>query len=138
MVETKYSDNNIKEILNDVIEEINLMINKIQYFLSKDNKVENHTINNILEFIINLPKNYAFVLKQLEQTSIRFCDYYNPNICHTSEITKYFEDNYFEDDKENMTIVFAMYVFLKNANDIVEGLKFTDDMEELYDLLDNN
>ena len=106
--------------------------------MSNDNKVENQTINNILEFIINLPKNYAFVLNQLEQTSIRFCDYYDPNICHTSEITKYFEDNYFEDDKENMTIVFAMYVFLKNANDIVEGLKFTDDIEELYNLLDNN
>lgn len=124
--------------LNDIYTMIDIIKKYKSSGFSTENKDIKNRINIIFDFIISLPNDYIEEFEKLENTTIRFCDYYDQNMLHNEEIIKYFEQNYGGQDKEKMTDVFALYVILKNVDELVYGCELCDCIDELYNLLDNN
>ena len=106
--------------------------------LKHENKEIETKLNLIGDFIRNLTTLYDEELKVLDETSVRFCDYYDMGVLHSNEIINYFEENYFGKDKDTLINVFALYVILKNVQDLVYNFDICDNIKELYSLLNFN
>lgn len=120
---------NIHEMIQ-IIEKSNLGNLKLSDKLIEDR------LNLISVFIVNLFVAYKEEMDILTGTNVRFCDYYDSSMLHGNDIISYFNNNYSGKDKEIMSLVFAIYVVLKNAQEIVYNYEICDSPEELYSLLD--
>lgn len=122
--------------INDIYEMIQIVENSDLGNLVLSNEKVRDNLNLICNFLVNLVNDYADELDVLSSSNVRFCDYYDASLVHGSEIVDYFIDSYNGKDKERLTIVFAIYVFLRNVQEIVYNYEICDNVEELYDFLD--
>jgi len=95
-------------------------------------------INSIFDFVISLPIIYSEEINMLEESIVRFSDYYDRNTYHGNEILEYFEENYEGNDQEKLLEIFSLYVLLENIPDLIVACEFFDSYDELYDELNNN
>ena len=121
---------------NDIHEMIQIIYDNNLGKLEIDNKMVQDRLNMICNFVLNVVTDYEEELKMLPTSSVRFCDYYDVAMCHDDGIIEYFDDNYVGHDKEKMIDVFALYVILKNAQEIVYNYSVCDNPVELYEFLD--
>lgn len=107
--------------------------------LSCNNTKKLKSIKQIYQFIQTLNTNYKGILEKFETTKIRFDDYYDAENYHGLEIINYFNESYPYNDKTEVCELFALYVILKNAQDLICGFDLYDgDINTLYDELNNN
>lgn len=121
-------------------------INKIIEEAKKINLEELKSANNdtleffksIILFLQNIENDYFELIEALLTSHVRFCDYYDSESIHGKNITEYFIDSYENSDKTKMLQVFSLYVFLKNVEDLILNFDLCDNIDELFELLDNN
>ncbi|MBQ8659408.1 MAG: hypothetical protein IJ475_01030 [Bacilli bacterium] len=105
--------------------------------INTSNDKINGDLKLIFEFVRELDTIYIHVLEGVFKSKIRFCDYYDSDLCNADEIIDYFDKSYDGKDKDELTEFFAMYVFLRNVVDLLVALEMFDDYEEMYEFLDN-
>lgn len=116
---------------------IKIIETTIQSDLLNDESEYAQKIKRICDFVIKIPKDYDSIVGVLEETTVRFCDYYDDSFS-SSEIVNYFEENYHGKDKNEMLKAFVLYVFLKKAEVIVYNYENADTIDELCFLLGEN
>lgn len=95
-------------------------------------------LRTIFEFLKELNTEKLDLIEELINTNFRFCDYYGFNNVEKEEIIEYFLSSYRGSDKEEKAELFAIYVLLRNAIDMIMAFDICDNFDELYELLDND
>lgn len=95
-------------------------------------------LRQVYEFIQNLYENYDELISKLNNSNVRFSDYYDTTMLHGEEILEYFKNTYNRSDIEEATEVFSLYVVLKNALELVSMNELCGSMDELYHVMNNN
>lgn len=105
---------------------------------SSDEKID-YELKVIFGFIKKFEETYSHLIQKLCNSKIRFSDYYDSVTYSKSEIIDYFENSYDGIDKEELVEIFALYVFLKNAMDLLIAYSYGlfNNYKELYDFLNN-
>ena len=99
-------------------------------------KLENRQkLKYIFLFIKNFEEIYPGIIDKLENSKVRFMDYYS-NTIHQSNIIDSFNNDYINNDIEDQKPLYILYVILKNISDLIEafdvyGIEEIDDIVEL-------
>lgn len=93
-------------------------------------------ISKILLFFKNLEQYFDDIIEKLNNSNIRFCDYYDEEYLHKEQIVNYFLENYGGSDKLEIVDCFCLYALIKKVENIfynIEGFNLIDELCEILD-----
>lgn len=101
-------------------------------------------MKKIFEFLYGFKENYADILDKFENSTVRFCDYYEENFS-SDELIKYFKDNYKNKDIDEQYNYFLVYSVFKKCRYLLESMvlfepssvleDFCDEIDDTYSLI---
>ena len=121
--------------INKIIEEAKKI--NLENLKSTNNDIL-QLFKSIILFLQNIENKYFELIEELLNSHVRFCDYYDSESIHGENITEYFSNSYENSDKNKMLQVFSLYAFFKNVEDLILNFDFCENIDELFELLDNN
>lgn len=108
---------------------------KKSYAINFDyNNKDHQKLEHILNYVHDLLENKPSLIEEVFNSNVRFSDFYSDNL-HNEDIIKYFDTNYTQENIEQTSNLFLIYVLLNKTQNIQLAFDVSDNLNDVYNFL---